>query len=77
MRATPLPNADAPKRACARTDWTAPSACKNYTQPPPPHTVRREISILKLFAHPHIIRLYEVIETPNDIYVVMEYVQAS
>lgn len=38
--------------------------------------VRREIKILRLFMHPHIIRLYEVIETPNDIYVVMEYVKA-
>jgi 5'-AMP-activated protein kinase catalytic alpha subunit len=37
--------------------------------------VRREIKILRLFMHPHIIRLYEVIETPNDIYVVMEYVK--
>lgn len=34
--------------------------------------VRREIKILRLFMHPHIIRLYEVIETSNDIYVVME-----
>lgn len=37
--------------------------------------VRREIKILRLFMHPHIIRLYEVIETTNDIYVVMEYVK--
>jgi len=36
--------------------------------------VRREIKILKLFYHPHIIRLYEVIYTPTDIYMVMEYV---
>ena len=40
-------------------------------------TVRREIKILRLFMHPHIIRLYEVIETPTDIYVVMEYVRVS
>ena len=44
-----------------------------------PHSVavRREIKILRLFMHPHIIRLYEVIETPTDIYVVMEYVKVS
>ena len=30
--------------------------------------MRREIKILKLFYHPHIIRLYEVIYTPTDIY---------
>eukprot|EP01043_Picozoa_sp_COSAG02_P063418 COSAG02_NODE_8986_length_2372_cov_1.330840_2_plen_307_part_00 len=36
--------------------------------------VRREIKILKLFMHPHIIRLYEVIDTPTDIFVIMEYV---
>ena len=40
-----------------------------------PRAVRREIKILRLFMHPHIIRLYEVVETPNDIYVVMEYVK--
>ncbi|XP_057979270.1 SNF1-related protein kinase catalytic subunit alpha KIN10 [Malania oleifera] len=39
--------------------------------------VRREIKILRLFMHPHIIRLYEVIETQLDIYVVMEYVKSG
>ncbi|XP_074320055.1 SNF1-related protein kinase catalytic subunit alpha KIN10-like [Silene latifolia] len=39
--------------------------------------VRREIKILRLFMHPHIIRLYEVIETPSDIYLVMEYVKSG
>ncbi|XP_018488830.1 SNF1-related protein kinase catalytic subunit alpha KIN10 [Raphanus sativus] len=39
--------------------------------------VRREIKILRLFMHPHIIRLYEVIETPTDIYLVLEYVNSG
>ena len=37
--------------------------------------VKREINILQRCTHPHIIRLYEVIDTPTDIFVVMEYVQ--
>lgn len=41
------------------------------------NVVRREIKILRLFMHPHIIRLYEVVETANDIYVVMEYVKSG
>lgn len=39
--------------------------------------VRREIKILRLFMHPHIIRLYEVIETHSDIYLLMEYVNSG
>ena len=27
--------------------------------------------------HPHIVRVYEIIETPTDIYVVMEYVKVG
>jgi serine/threonine protein kinase len=42
-----------------------------------PRAVRREIKILRLFMHPHIIRLYEVVETPTDIFVVMEYVKVK
>lgn len=38
------------------------------------YAVRREIKICRLFVHPHVIRLYEVIETPTDIYVIMEHV---
>ncbi|OVA06747.1 Ubiquitin-associated domain/translation elongation factor EF-Ts [Macleaya cordata] len=39
--------------------------------------VRREIKLLRLFMHPHIIRLYEVIETHRNIYVVMEYAESG
>lgn len=35
--------------------------------------LKREIKILKMCHHPHIIRLYEVIETATDVYVVTEY----
>lgn len=34
--------------------------------------VKREIRILKMLSHPHIIQLYEVIETTTDVYVVTE-----
>ncbi|KAH7815571.1 AMP-activated protein kinase [Monocercomonoides exilis] len=36
--------------------------------------VRREISIMKLFSHPHVIHLYEVIGTDRNIFMIMEYV---
>jgi len=35
--------------------------------------VAREIHILKRVKHPHIIRLYEIIETPTQLYIIMEY----
>lgn len=35
--------------------------------------LKREIKILKMCLHPHIIRLYEVIETSTDVFVVTEY----
>lgn len=56
---------------------------------PPPYTggparaarasraVGREIKIATLFSHPHIVRIYEVIKTAENIYVVMEYVKAG
>lgn len=39
--------------------------------------VRREINILKMCTHPHIIRLYEVIDTPSDMFVIMEFVSGG
>lgn len=35
--------------------------------------VTREVKILQKFSHPHIIRLFDVIETPSDIFLVLEY----
>ena len=34
--------------------------------------VKREIKILKFINHPNIIKLYEVLDTNNDIFVIME-----
>ncbi|KAG9390590.1 Protein kinase domain [Carpediemonas membranifera] len=39
--------------------------------------IQREINILKLFNHPHIVRLYEVLETERHIYLVQEYVSGG
>ncbi len=35
--------------------------------------VSREIHILKLVRHPGIIQLYEIIETPNKLFLIMEH----
>ncbi|XP_064539684.1 5'-AMP-activated protein kinase catalytic subunit alpha-2 [Drosophila montana] len=39
--------------------------------------IKREIQNLKLFRHPHIIKLYQVISTPSDIFMIMEYVSGG
>lgn len=39
--------------------------------------VRREIANLRRLSHPHIILLYQVIHTPSDIFVVIEYVSGG
>jgi 5'-AMP-activated protein kinase catalytic alpha subunit len=39
--------------------------------------VKREISIMKLFNHPHVIRLYEVIGTERNIFMIMEYLNGG
>ena len=35
--------------------------------------VAREIHILKLIRHPHIVQLFEIIETERQLYLIMEY----
>lgn len=39
--------------------------------------VEREIMIMKMARHPHIINLYEVIYREDDIYLVMEYAEGG
>jgi len=36
--------------------------------------VLREINILQKLRHPHVIRLYELLDTPSDIFMIMEFV---
>ncbi|EFJ24233.1 hypothetical protein SELMODRAFT_414787 [Selaginella moellendorffii] len=37
--------------------------------------VAREVRTMALLRHPHIVRLYEVFETPRDVLIVMEYAE--
>lgn len=37
----------------------------------------REINILKVMAHPHVIRLYELIDSPTELFMIMEYVSGG
>jgi len=39
--------------------------------------VRRETAILKLIEHPHVLKLYDVLETPDNLYLVLENVKGG
>ncbi|KAF9967688.1 hypothetical protein BGZ70_008589 [Mortierella alpina] len=39
--------------------------------------IEREIAIMKLIKHPHVIRLYDVYETEKELFLVMEYVSGG
>lgn len=39
--------------------------------------VSREIHILKIVQHPNVVQLYEIIETPKKLYLIMEYAQCG
>lgn len=39
--------------------------------------IAREIKILKKIRHPRIIQLYQIIETENDLYFIMEHANAG
>ncbi|KAF9937081.1 hypothetical protein BGZ65_001829 [Modicella reniformis] len=39
--------------------------------------IEREIAIMKLINHPHVIRLYDVYETDKELFLIMEYVSGG
>ncbi|KEQ73508.1 Pkinase-domain-containing protein [Aureobasidium namibiae CBS 147.97] len=45
--------------------------------PPPPPGLLREIAIMKLLDHSNIVRLYDVWENHNELYLIMEYVEGG
>ena len=39
--------------------------------------IKRELRLLRVFDHPNIIKLFEVLDTTSDILVVMEYIEGG
>ncbi|KAL1538053.1 SNF1-related protein kinase catalytic subunit alpha KIN10-like [Salvia divinorum] len=50
-------------------------AVKIINRRQPIETVRREIDLFRLCAHPHVVRMYEVIATPTQTHVIMEHMK--
>ncbi|KAF2859668.1 Pkinase-domain-containing protein [Piedraia hortae CBS 480.64] len=44
---------------------------------PLPYGLEREIAIMKLLEHPNIVKLYDVWENHNELYIIMEYVEGG
>ena len=44
---------------------------------PIPYGLEREIAVMKLLEHPNIVRLYDVWENHNELYLIMEYVDGG
>lgn len=42
-----------------------------------PYGIEREIIIMKLIGHPNIMRLYDVWENKNDLYLILEYIEGG
>lgn len=49
----------------------------NLMEPSRKKSVAREINILRKLHHGSIMRLYDVIDTPRQLYLVMEYIQGT
>ncbi|SMY23257.1 unnamed protein product [Zymoseptoria tritici ST99CH_1A5] len=46
-------------------------------QKPIPYGLEREIAVMKLLEHPNIVRLFDVWENRNELYLIMEYVEGG
>ena len=40
-------------------------------------SIKTEIDTLKVCQHPYVVKLYEIIETPSYIFLIMEYVKGQ